>query len=105
MILFIQVQRLIRTFLQWIVNYGFARFGSNSDTGLLCGSSALNVNDLVSHSNWNYGVSLTCLRGIINGFARFGSCSNDSLLVGSFACNLNNPVANSEWNYGVSLYY
>jgi hypothetical protein len=37
---------------------GFARFGSNPNNGLLVGVWALNVNDAVSNSNWNYGVSL-----------------------------------------------
>ena len=42
-----------------VITYGFARFGGNSDNGLHCGSFALNVNNVVSLSNWNYGVSLT----------------------------------------------
>ena len=37
---------------------GFARFGGNSDNGLICGSFALNVNNAVSVSNWNFGLSL-----------------------------------------------
>ena len=38
--------------------YGFARFGSNPANGLLVGAFAFNVNNVVSYSNWNYGVSL-----------------------------------------------
>ena len=39
---------------------GFARFGGSSFNGLLCGSFALNVNNVVSIVNIEYGVSLTC---------------------------------------------
>lgn len=38
---------------------GFARFGANSDDGLLCGVFALTVNSAVSYSAWNFGVSLS----------------------------------------------
>ena len=68
------------------------------------------MNDVVSNSNWNYGVALTYLiknkiRVLVCGFARFGSCSNDGFLVGAFALNVNNVVSNSDWNYGVALTY
>lgn len=42
-----------------VINQGFARFGSNPNDGLLVGAFALNVNNAVSHSNWNYGVALS----------------------------------------------
>ena len=37
---------------------GFARFGGDSNNGFLVGAFAFNVNDAVSNSNWNHGVSL-----------------------------------------------
>lgn len=40
-------------------NVGFARFGGYSDTGLVCGSFALNVHYPVSLSGWTYGVALS----------------------------------------------
>nr|DAT94647.1 MAG TPA: hypothetical protein [Caudoviricetes sp.] len=39
-------------------NLCFARLGGSSYNGLLCGAFALNVNDVVSNSNWDYGASL-----------------------------------------------
>ena len=36
----------------------FARFGSNGNNGLLVGC-ALNLNNALSNSNWNYGLGLT----------------------------------------------
>ena len=37
---------------------GFARFGSSTNNGLMAGAFAFTVNNVVSNSNWNYGVSL-----------------------------------------------
>lgn len=42
-----------------VTNQGFARFGSNPNNGFLVGAFALNVNNAVSNSNWNYGVALS----------------------------------------------
>lgn len=36
----------------------FARFGSNGNNGLHVGC-ALNLNNALSHSNWNYGLGFT----------------------------------------------
>ena len=45
-------------FLKRVLTCGFARFGSNPNDGLLVGAFAFIVNNVVSNSNWNYGVSL-----------------------------------------------
>ena len=37
---------------------GFVRFGGNPNNGLIVGAFAFIVNNAVSNSNWNYGVSL-----------------------------------------------
>jgi len=37
---------------------GFARFGCCSDDGLLVGAFTLNLNNVLSNSNWNFGLSL-----------------------------------------------
>jgi hypothetical protein len=36
----------------------FGRFGGNTNNGARCGAFALNVNNVVGNSNWNYGVAL-----------------------------------------------
>ena len=38
---------------------GFARFGSSTNNGLLCGPSCLTVHHAVTHAIWYYGVSLS----------------------------------------------
>lgn len=41
-------------------NVGYALVGGSCDNGLLVGSFALVLSNAVSHSNWNFGASLSC---------------------------------------------